>query len=337
VPLINTLKLMGSVLDASASFLPPKQIFSILGPPNKWIPTYHPYSEFNFFDPKEVNRVINYLEEISLIPIPIPYQYLKWLPIPETFFLRETKIFSYPENINKDDEFPNEAWFFINGIATNEDLALMNCKYLYELFRRRITAIQNPTDSVFVDLLECAIGKRWRRSMSPARKALEPITKALNNPEIERVILISHSQGTIITANILRELADDKGKQYIKPFEQMRKLEIYAFANCADDMQYIDDLKSTTGRSVPYIENFANENDLVARLGMISPRKNFWDINIDGDYYIRKSAWGHLFNIHYLNGFDTSRPDYSPFRSTSRNGATPRLFSYLYGNKPSKY
>ncbi|KPA11270.1 hypothetical protein MHK_008521 [Candidatus Magnetomorum sp. HK-1] len=336
--LIDTLKLLGSVLDASASFLPPKQIFSILGTPKEWMPPYPSYAELNVFDPKDISRVLCYLEEISLLPIPIPYRYLNWLPIPETLFLKDTHIFTYPENMKDQDEnFPNEAWFYINGIATNTDLSLMNCKYLNRLFHRRIIAIQNPSDSIFVDLLECAIGKRWKRSMSPARKALEPVTAALNDPDIERVILIAHSQGTIIAANILRSLTDDMGTQHVTPFEQMKKLEIYAFANCADDMQYIKGMKSATGRSVPYIENFANENDIVARMGILSPRKDFWDINIDGDCYIRKGVWGHLFNSHYLNGFDTSRANYSPFRSTTRNGATPRLFSYLHGNTPSAY
>jgi hypothetical protein len=197
--------------------------------------------------------------------------------------------------------------------------------------------IQNPTDSILVDLLECAVGKRWKRSMSPAKKALDPISNALNNPDIERVILIGHSQGTIIASNILRSLVDDHGQVYVKPFENIKKLEIYTFANCADNMEYIQDMQTETGHPVPFIENFANGNDLVARLGMLSPRKELWDICIDGDMYVRKDAWGHLLNAHYLNGFDTRRSDYSPFRSLTRNGATPRLFGYIDGNTPLPY
>ncbi|MBF0451018.1 MAG: hypothetical protein HQK75_09970 [Candidatus Magnetomorum sp.] len=337
MPFINTLKLLGSILDASA-FMPPKQIFSILGSPKDLIPPYHPYSEYNFFNPKDISRIVSYLEEISLLPIPVPYHYLKWLPIPETLFLKETHIYSYPEDTKDHDEkYPNEAWFFVNGIATNAEMAMMNCKYMNTLFHRRIVGIQNPTDSVLVDLIECAIGKRWRRSMSPTRKALEPISQALNDPSIQRVILIGHSQGTIIAANILRALSEDVDRQYIQSFERMKKLEIYAFANCADDMRYLKDIRSEKDHPVPYIENFANENDLVARLGMLSPRKELWDIHIDGDTYIRKGAWGHLLNAHYLNGFDTSRSDYAPFRCVGRNGATPRLFGYLDGSTPADY
>jgi hypothetical protein len=337
MPIINIIKLLGSVLDA-ARFVPPNQIFSIMGTPKQMIPPYHPYSEYTFFDPTELSRIIKYLEEVSLFPIPIPYRYANWLPIPETLFLKETHVFSYPENSQAgDDNFPNEAWFFINGIATNTDMAKMNCKYLNELFHRRIVGIQNPTDSILVDLLECAVGKRWKRSMSPAQKALEPISNALNDPNIERVILIGHSQGTIISANILRSLIEDHGQAYVNPFENMKKLEIYTFANCADNMEYIQDMRSATGRPVPYIENFANGNDLVARLGMLSPRKELWNIRIDGDMYVRKDAWGHLLNAHYLNGFDTNRADYSPFRSLTKNGATPRLFGYLDGSTPLPY
>jgi len=334
--LLNAIKLLGSVLDAS-TFMPPKQIFSILGEPKQLIPPYHPYSEYTFFDPRELTRIIRYLEDISLLPIPIPFHYANWLPIPETLFLRETHLFTWPENSQSDDKYPREAWFFVNGIATNTDMAKMNCQYLHELFGRRIVGIQNPTDSILVDLLECAVGKRWKRSMSPAQNALDPISKALNDPDIHRVILIGHSQGTIISANILRSLVEDHGQTYVQPFDNMKKLEIYAFANCADSMEYIQDIRSEIGHPVPYIENFANEHDLVARLGMLSPRKELWDIRIDGDMYVRKNGWGHLLNTHYLNGFDTKRSDYSPFRSLTKNGATPRLFGYLDGNTPQPY
>ena len=337
MPILDTMKLLGSVLDASA-IMPPKQIFSILGKPKDLIPPYHPYSEYNFFNPKEIKRILIYLEEISLLPIPIPYRYLDWLPIPETIFLKETHVYSYPEDPKAHNEkYPNEAWFFVNGIATTADMAIMNCKYLNELFHRRIIGIQNPTDSILVDLIECAIGKRWRRSMSPTRKALKPISQALNNPDIERVILIGHSQGTIIASNILRALSEDINHELIQSLDLMKKLEIYAFANCADNMQYLKNIKSNREHPVPYIENFANENDMVARLGMLSPRKDLWGIQIDGDNYFRKGGWGHLLNAHYLNGFDTSRTDYSPFKCIGKNGATSRLFGYLDGDTPSAY
>ena len=42
----------------------------------------------------------------------------------------------------------------------------------------------------------------------------------------------------------------------------LKKLEIYAVANCATKMEYI--LKN---EQLPYIESFSNENDFVLRLG----------------------------------------------------------------------
>jgi hypothetical protein len=66
------------------------------------------------------------------------------------------------------------------------------------LFRRPITIIQNSTDGLVEDLLECVAAKVAWRNGEAATKALHEIYRRLRDPQIERVVVIAHSQGTII-------------------------------------------------------------------------------------------------------------------------------------------
>jgi hypothetical protein len=242
-----------------------------------------------------------------------------------------------------------------------------------------------------LDLYECSVGKGFRKNpdagdrrtmTEPAWKAVTALVEALNNPAHKRVVVIAHSQGTIIVANVLRALArtlreqrllsvrrrprrwhdyvcelmdgspqvDDKGlrdglahclselgdERPDAILERLRKLEIYTFANCADSMKHV----ATRGRrSFPYLEHFANENDLVARLGVLSPNDK---IDIDGPRFVRRGAWGHLLNEHHLYPIDDylypreaqASPDdpYPPLEG--RRTKRPRLYRYFHGKRP---
>ena len=48
-----------------------------------------------------------------------------------------------------------------------------------DLPHRPITIVHNATDSVGVDLLECAIGKGWKVMSRPARRAYQVVLEAL--------------------------------------------------------------------------------------------------------------------------------------------------------------
>ena len=191
---------------------------------------------------------------------------------------------------------------------TNDSVAQINSAYLAYLFHRPLTLIQNSTDSLWADLFECALGKEWYRVVEPAIKAFPPIYDALKSTHKERVVVICHSQGTIIMSVVLRLLGEllrrpavaleaeaapralfAEAPRYAPPefvypdqepidlddFEpltgaELAKLEVYCFANCANTMPYIG---AWDGRPVPWIENFGNEHDIVARLGMLAPRR----------------------------------------------------------------
>jgi hypothetical protein len=125
---------------------------------------------------------------------------------------------------------------------------------------------------------------------------------------------------------------------------ELAKLEIYAFANCANQMHYHPSARKN-GRPIPWIENFGNEFDLVARLGMLALRPGYWGIEIDGPCYVLPGKCGHLLNEHYLA--EIEKYQRQGYRKKPRGGSkpyrlvgeaaeegTPRLFSYINGGSP---
>ena len=191
--------------------------------------------------------------------------------------------------------------------------------------------------------------------VEPVVIALEAISKALADEAIERVILIAHSQGTIITSNMLRTLVDPTARreliarsprltaehaainsrpQVFRHAEALArgedrgglgKLEVYSFATAASTM---------SGKALRHIEHFANEWDYVANLGVLSPRNC---PAIDGRCYLRKAS-GHLFGAHYLSPIQEDLAAYgrgrAPFADPSEKGQSPRLYQYFNGASP---
>ena len=70
------------------------------------------------------------------------------------------------------DRFPQEAWFFINGIASDKEMLRLNGIYLAKVFQRPIELIYNPTQGPLTDLLECVMGRSFDFVTSPAAYAL---------------------------------------------------------------------------------------------------------------------------------------------------------------------
>ena len=374
---------------------PPRYVRSIFGSPWSWWPPHGRFSEFNIIDPWRLLTTIRYLMDVTIpaaaVTAPAWAQTLL-PPIVNRRFWRPTSYYRQPDPNGSYSTYPNEHWFFINGVGTNEDVARINSSYLARLFYRPISVIQNATDSLFLDLYECAIGKGFktdpddkdRKTMTePAWRATKEILEAVNTKRTHRVVIIAHSQGTIIAANVLRavnkalERAERRGPdckwhkftenmmgsvqaeaapslhrevaQALSKLtadgvhyalEKMAKIEVYTFANCADIMCYVDGQ-----RTVPYLEHFANENDLVARLGVLSPLHCGSDalIEIDGNVFKRDAAWGHLLNEHHLNAIDdyldprvgrTGREE-NPYRCEQAS-CEPRLYEYFHGKCPDQ-
>lgn len=343
------------VADALA-FAPPLYLNSVLGMPWTWVPPFRAHSEFRIFNPLNPGRMLNYVADVSIpaLPVRLPEE----VPLSEAVVFRPTRILFQPDPDDDPYSFPEESWIFINGIATNPDMARINAHCITAFFGRPLTIIQNATDSIGADLVESVIGKSWQVITEASAKAYPFVLHELRNERKKRVVVVCHSQGTIIMSNVLRALMSEDFCRWLlkdKPFfpkflresdagslddlSLLAKLEIYAFANCADVMPYAPlQFTAPSGHRVPLIESFGNEYDLVARTGMLAPHPEQHGILIDGPRFVRKGMWGHLLNEHYLLGIEPHlrAPDKveNPYRS---GAAQPRLYSYYQGGTPPAY
>jgi len=298
------------------------------------------YTEFDLTNLARPLRALHYALQVGALTVPwtappfVP-EWASWL------LWHPTLVGQRGDHNASVTTSPHESWLFINGIMTDDTVAQLNAAYLAHLFHRPVTLIENSTGGVIEDLLECAIDKAALRTGEAATIAFPVVYEALRDPTKTRVVLIAHSQGTIIAGVILRYLhllrqfgrgqtprpvgtAEEplvagvlggepvpvypdamplRLDDFVPPTDaELAKLEIYCFANCATEMPYL-----IPEQQVPWIESFGNANDVVARLGMLAPHPDRRDIHIDGPRYIRPGGWGHLLNAHYLYDIDRAQ------------------------------
>ena len=379
-PVARLRDLSGIARDALA-ISPPLYVQSILGPLRTWIPPYRRFSELSLLNPWRPLRTLKFLQNTWLPSLPMTPPTFN-APFLDDLFWQPTVILQRPDHYGSYTSFADEHWFFINGIMTNDAVAQINAALLAELFHRPITLIQNSTSSLLVDLFQCALDKEGWKVTEPVTKAFPAIYDALKDPRKARVVVIAHSQGTIIAAIVLALLqkllepeapatpegvpqpaaAPHAPPEFIYPaegeivldeFEPLRlaelaKLELYCFATCANVMTH----SQPPGRDrppVPYLEHFGNAQDIVARLGMLAPRPERWEIRIDGPRFARPGAWGHLLNEHYLypiaegqrhgrrrGGHGTASPFVAVNGSDLPAATVPRLYHYINGGVPKE-
>ena len=239
-------------------------------------------------------KYIKFISDICFIKLPISAP--SWFP-------KYLKILIFGENsryipcIKEIDEESN-CFIYVNGIMSNLSVVKTNQEYLETLLNRQINIIHNVTDSLVMDLIESLIGKETEDLTEASTIALYTISKKLLDPDIKKIIIICYSQGTIIISKVIQSLE----KLGLDKIEYLKKLEIYAFACCASKMMYIKD-------ELPYIEHFANENDIIAKLGCNVPNNIKHMINLDGNIFIAKNDAGHMLNAHYLYNFKDKFPN----------------------------
>jgi len=208
------------------------------------------------------------------------------------------------------NDHQDELWIFCNGIMNDVDDAKGACKKVTEMFGRPCKLLHNPTDGILLDLLECLMGKTglFRLGCTGPRKLLRnKLGMEMKKDCYKKIVLVAHSQGTIISGNVIADFNDgieDKEKYTVEEREvikkNMSKLEVYIFAGAAHYM---------SGKYVSHLECLSNRGDVVAVLGHIFPRilnflwRNTWGNGIIYDHckdHVETSNWGHSFIPHYL-------------------------------------
>lgn len=257
-------------------------------------------------------------------PFPCPEQ-CQWIPesLQMVFFRQPERIFHPPRDQRQDATVKDEFWILVNGVATTAELAKSNAQTLYTMVQRPIWICYVPTDGIWMDLLECILGKigfmDWLWMTRPKIHLQSTLTSALREAKrgtYKRVVVIAHSQGTIVAANAFKYLENSDPEM---PRLMREYLEVYSFANCCHRMP---------NASAKYAENLSNKCDTLAWLGILFPFPNFWrdkygrGIMIGGSSLIEPSLWGHLLATHYLN----------PMKEGSY--ATSRLRRFFNGRQP---
>jgi len=216
----------------------------------------------------------------------------------ELFHVMEPSVIQPPDNwFNSHDK---EAWLYFNGMATTRSMARATSSKLIKIFGRHITCIHNPTCSIIGDMIEVFLGRMMgNRLRSQARKLGHELVKSiLLDDTKQKVVVVAHSQGTIVASNVLADV-NEEAQVDERLAEAMKKLELYLLANCA---------QQTIIGKASYVENISNEWDPIAMLGATCPVDDVIDIDgrhscIEGSILVEKSEYGHMIDTHYLARF----------------------------------
>lgn len=272
--------IVGSTLLSNA----PTSLLQVLGPPSG---RNAPLSEYRRDDERNTAWMLKYLARIWTAKTP----WTGW-----GFFEREPM--SVVPNISahpSTTDAPGEAWFFINGILTDRKLGELNAMRLSDVFHRPITLLSNPTYNIASDLHQCINGRTLDLPSPEATHFAALIHRSLE--KCERVVLVGHSQGTIIAANIVELLI-----RYGVSKAELRKLELYLFACAA---AFIPGLGASGRTRVPLVEHFVNEHDLVAKISI--NYRGPEPLRLRGRVFYRPGKYGHVLNACYLDDLDAYR------------------------------
>ncbi len=215
-----------------------------------------------------------------------------------------------PEHYAHDGK--KEKWFFINGIATSPPVAILNGRELARVFDRPIHLIHTPTYGAVWDLWDSITARTLRKDGYLSRPAYNVIKEALVSHD--RVVIVGHSQGTIVSSYIARKLLKDKKYRHLAP-----KLEIYCIAGVADSLRVDRLMSEHHQRGVPYVEHFVNTLDFFGRIGVLAHLEH-----TAGAVFALENKKGHLLNDHYLPSIE--RGEYCDRQS--------RLYHYVNGREP---
>lgn len=260
--------------------------------------------------------------EPDLKPEFLPESYTSWLDyagvvgqmlLPATRpSVSEGTICLMPPNYAWPNNIRETKWFFVNGIATSPQMAILEAQELARAFRRPIHLVHTPTYGAVRDFWDSITARTLRKDGKLAKPAYRIIRNALLS--YDHVVLVSYSQGTIVSSYIVRKLLKDPDLR-----QHVHKLEVYCIAGVADSMHIDYDLTAEHGHAVPYIEHFVNGQDFFARIGVLS---HYYSTS--GAVFVAPHKRGHMLNAHYVTGIE--RKEYCQGRS--------RLSHYVAGGHP---
>ena len=229
----------------------------------------------------------------------------------DSLFEEEEQYLDYEQVYGEEvvNNHPDELWIHINGMITDLEKAKRQCKCIYKTFGRPVKLMHNPTDGAVLDMMECMMGKSglFRHGYTRPRDFLKKVLGEEMKKDYKKIVLVAHSQGTIITGNVIADFNDiidgtkecsDEEKALVK--DNMSKMEVFMVASAAHHV---------SGKHVSHLECLSNRGDVVAFLGHLFPKilKPFW-LNTRGagmlyenyDDHVEKSAWGHSLDPHYV-------------------------------------
>ncbi|MCJ1231582.1 hypothetical protein MMC12_008260 [Toensbergia leucococca] len=218
----------------------------------------------------------------------------------------------------------DERWLFVNGILAGHSGLQKNIDRLSQTFGRPVIGIHNQSYGFLADLLECLIQRCLSFNTMDVRVTYEHVKACLSDPSITKVVLISHSQGSIIASMVLDHLFANLPPSIIS------KLEIYTFGSAACHFNNpLLTLPPNPTPCIPHIEHYCNEHDLIPRWGLLYNIRSILNNRYSGSVFVRLGASGHLFCQHYMDPIFplpppiTSNPNDHSTQQTSTTSTTP--------------
>lgn len=197
-----------------------------------------------------------------------------------------------------------------------------NLQRVSRTFQRPVLGVHNFTYGVVFDVLECIIQRTFGYATLDIRILYETIFELIGSPEVSKVVIIAHSQGSIETGMALDWLYSTLSEDMIS------KLEVYTFGNAAN--HWNSPRRQDGEHAIRHVEHYANSVDWVSRFGVLYFRgiseiaseglisrtdrnisvmksilagKRGWKTFTNqfvGRLFVRKAS-GHQFNQHYLD------------------------------------
>eukprot|EP01113_Clastostelium_recurvatum_P037307 TRINITY_DN5434_c3_g1_i1.p1 TRINITY_DN5434_c3_g1~~TRINITY_DN5434_c3_g1_i1.p1 ORF type:complete len:389 (-),score=110.02 TRINITY_DN5434_c3_g1_i1:2-1168(-) len=235
--------------------------------------------------------------------------------------LPDSPVSASPSIAQQQDD--DEAWMFVNGLCCDTNLTRCNALHLSETFNKRIFVFYNPTQGIIFDLIECMLGLVSSTRIG-ARLGKDLILQLRTK---KKVVLCAHSQGSIIATEAVAWIIKESNIDKKEIYELLSKLTIFTFGCAAANFCVItsdddddDARKQQQQQQVPTYEHYANKDDFVAQIGVLSCTR------YPGTVY-SADVTGHMLGEHYLPYIKERR--YKKTNEDENEKSSSLLYSYL--------